>query len=63
VKRFTITGSFEAESIDDAFSRLGAHFTLLALGADQPMLETFPGPHEFTVEPEAAPATGRAEPS
>ena len=47
MRRFQITGRFDAEDIDDAFARLAAHFTVLATGG-----ETVFGPgFEMTIQP------------
>jgi hypothetical protein len=63
MRRFTISGSFEADDIDDAFLRLASHFAVIGLNLDPHPDYPFPGEHTFTVEPEAVPPTGRAEPS
>ena len=61
MKRFTITGEFEAENIDDALLRLGIHFTHQWLDATPIEGEAFPTPHTFTIEPVSP--TERAEAS
>lgn len=63
VKRFTISGSFPALDLEDAFARLAWHFEDLRHPPAEPIYSRFPGEHSITIEPEAEPATERAEAS
>jgi hypothetical protein len=50
VKTFTISGTFEAEDIIDAFARLGSHFATLAASDGTADGEAMTDLHTFRVE-------------